>query len=171
MLVRENTAGHVQHPETILDPLGKPRRIWAAPEVEEVMGLVHNGDPASGWEGDERYALYLNENKQWELWRLEADGEMRLTVQSKPGKKLDRSLILFLLEHDTRRHDVARRIMRETEQWHEDREREADERIEAVNDKLAWALRKDLGHLEGSSRGPISLAPVREDAPFWKPKP
>lgn len=76
---------------------------WVSPEVNEIVRKLHEGAPELAWPGDPRLALYHNEREsRWELWRLEADEEMRLFCRSKPGAKLDDSIIIGLVEHDTR---------------------------------------------------------------------
>lgn len=128
----------------------------------DVAKALTKGDPTKGWEGDERLALTWNgKDQRIELWRCEEDGEYRLVLRGKPGKRIvDQGLIDFLVAHDTRRgynpyaEAMAGNLANE--------KRIADERdgaIGEVADKLHWALMKDIGHLEGGSRKRLHTVP------------
>lgn len=135
----------IVHP-AIVD--GRP--LWIAPEVQEMIDLLHNGDPTLGWEGDPRLALYRSEGDRWELWRLEHDGEMRMFCRSKPGAKLDRGLIVQLVAHDGRRgFDLKKHVDEANAAVHRANDARISDMQASAADKLAWALRKDLGHLYG----------------------
>jgi len=121
------------------------RTLWVAPEVQEIINLLHFGYPPLGWEGDPRLALYRNGDR-WELWRLCEDGEYRMITRSKPGVALDHRLIRFLVTHDTRRgYDPKKDVDTHNAGIERDRDREATARNEDFADKLRWALKKDTG--------------------------
>src|SRR5690606_13484044 len=78
------TSTQIAHPEWV-----DGRRLWLDPEVRDVVTRLRDGDPTRGWEGDPRLALYfIPGSRQWELMRLEADGEYRTVARSKPGARL-----------------------------------------------------------------------------------
>jgi hypothetical protein len=70
-----------------------------------LIAKLHNGDPVRGWEGDPRLAVYWSP-PCWELWRLENDGEYRITWRGKPGTPFDERLIDLLVTWDRRRRAV-----------------------------------------------------------------
>ena len=97
--MREVTLTNLVHPSFI-----DGRSLWIEPDVARVLDRIQNGDPVKGWEGDPRLAVYYEpQEKRWELWRLENDGQYRLFCRSKPGAQFDESIIDALIAHATRR--------------------------------------------------------------------
>lgn len=136
---RENTAGGIVHPEVV-----DGRGIWLDPEVQDILDKIQQGDPALGWEGDPRLALYRSEDGRWELWRLEHDDVMRPFCVSRPGLALDERLILRLVEHDARRGaDPGQKVDAVNAAVQRERDGQASERVYAAAEKLHWALKKD----------------------------
>jgi hypothetical protein len=132
----------IMHPETLPDGRG----LWIAPEVRDILRRLRFGDPGMGWAGDPRLALYRDERaRHWELWRLEADGQYRMVLKSKPGVNLD-GLIKFLVEHDTQRgYDAVQRILEHNKANYRKNDLANAERMDAAMDHVIWGLRKDLG--------------------------
>lgn len=86
-------------------------RQWLDPEVEEVVRILHHGDPTVGWSGDERLGLYLATDGpyagQWELIRFPEDGSREhIVARSQPGVDL-RTLPAHLAYHDMRRRNAV----------------------------------------------------------------
>lgn len=123
------------------------RGLWLDPEVQEIVDMLHNGVPTLGWEGDPALGLYRTEDGRWELWRLEDDGEMRMVCRSRPGMRLDHTLIMRLVEHDNRRRNVALATWAENDRLQEEKERQAIDRLMEPMDKVLWGVVKDVGHL------------------------
>lgn len=123
------------------------RGLWLDPEVQSIVDMLHNGVPALGWEGDERLALYRTEDGRWELWRLEDDGEMRCVCRSRPGMRLDETLIMRLVEHDSRKRDVMADLIRDNDALEDRRQKEAIDALMEPMDKVLWGVVKDVGHL------------------------
>ena len=73
-----------------------------SPEVEEFVRTMHYGDPALGWEGDPRLALY-RDGESWVVQRYESDGRYTIVARSRPGIALDKGFFLHLMAHDHRR--------------------------------------------------------------------
>lgn len=123
--------------------------------------LIH-GDPTKGWEGDERLALTWNgKDQRIELWRFEEDGEYRMVLRGRPGKRVvDAGIIDFLVTHDTRRgyNPYAEAMKANKAQYAADDQKVYDQHGELA-DKLHWALMKDIGHLEGGSRKRLHVVP------------
>lgn len=139
-LVRETSYGKLAHPETLPDGRG----LWVDPEVQDLIRILHHGDPVLGWEGDPRLALYRTADRRWELWRLEADGEYRPVMRSKPDTKLDHRLILKLVEMDRNRGFDAHEHLRKLNERNQlEREARAAEAVAAAEDKVRWAIGKD----------------------------
>ena len=101
--MRENSALGLAHPEWV-----DGKRLWTDPGIRSIVDKLHNGDPALGWEGDPRLALYFepepgSDEGRWVLYRMEHDNVMRPIMRSRPGMELDERMILHLMAHDTRR--------------------------------------------------------------------
>lgn len=139
---REATYRKVEHPEYLPDG----RTLWVAPEVQEISRQLREGAPELGWAGDPRLAIYRGEKAdRWEVWRLEADGEYRRAMISKPGASL-LTLIPWLVAHDTHRGYSA---ADEVTAHNLARERAVDERsrerlLDAL-DRVAFSIQKDVG--------------------------
>lgn len=81
--------GGVYHPS-----YQKGKRLWFAPEIQEVTERLRFGAPDLGWEGDARFAIYLCDDGRWEVQHINAMGERYVVCRSKPGAKLDDRLII-----------------------------------------------------------------------------
>lgn len=136
--MREQTLTKVWHPEVV-----DGRTLWLAPEVQDFVDRLHNGDPTLGWEGDPRLALY-RVGDRWEIWRLERDNEYRLVMRSRPGAKLSSEAIKVLIAHDTRRgYDPATALYEHNRKIYEAADKQFEDRLDDLSDKLDWALKKD----------------------------
>lgn len=121
----------------------------------EFIKLLHEGKPEIGWIGDPKLGVYYG-NGCMEIRRADEQGNMRhVVMRSRPGlKTLGMEALVFLANHDSqsrRAYDVKADIDAHNAraQANLDRKR-AESRGEAV-DRLAHALMKDVGHLEGGS--------------------
>lgn len=122
--------------------------VMLDPEVQELIGYLHNGYPSLGWAGDERLALYRTKDNRWELDRLCEDGVMRTICRSRPGLPLDLGLIVMLVKHDSRRgHDPAEEVIKHNEDLQARRDKEAADALMEPMDKVMWGVVKDVGHL------------------------
>lgn len=115
---------------------------------------IQKGDRLLGWEGDERYALYVNHNAgRWELWRLEADNVYRMSVAVPGfvhGGDIVPWLVSWLVDHDgTRGFDPAQAAIDETVAAERAKAKVREDRDEENADRLHHALLKDIGALEG----------------------
>lgn len=125
---------------------------WVDSEFYE---LLHRGKPEIGWIGDEKLAVYHADNGCMEIRRADDQGNMRLVMRSRPGlRRLGIDALVFLANHDSQSrlaYDVVKDVD-ETNALARARQDSfrADSRGEAV-DRLAHALYKDVGHLEGGS--------------------
>ena len=130
------------HPEVI-----EGRRVWLDGPMQDVIDKLHRGDPAKGWDGDPALEVYFEPVEQrWELWRLEDDGEYRMTCRSKPGVPFDERLIEHLVAHDRRRFTTSLhdQIAAKNDAVDRDIKRRNDDYInEEVNPRMNWALKKD----------------------------
>lgn len=133
------------------DRLAVPRhvgdgRVVFADHEADIADRVRNGDPTLGWEGDPDLKLVRNMVEgRWELWRTNpaTGGDTLVAVRAGvrfPGN----DLIVALIAADSRRHDRAAQI--EAAQAAEAVRAENDwrDRNEALADKFAHALGKDL---------------------------
>jgi hypothetical protein len=124
------------------------RKLWVDPEVQEIIDLMHNGDPTLGWEGDPRLALYRTKTG-WELDRMGEDGYLYTIARSRKDLKLDRSLIVHLVAHDTRRksalkqHDELAKL-KETAEAASDAAHA--EKVAERLEKVYWGAKRDIGH-------------------------
>jgi hypothetical protein len=138
---REETPVGLVHPEWV-----NGRRLWFEPGVAETIRKLHDGDPLRGWAGDPRLAVYWA-GDCWELWRLEHDGEYRITWRGDPGTPLDDRIIDVLLEADRQRQTMALhdRMVSDRERRDQTSERSFHEYVsEELAPRMAHVLRKDV---------------------------
>lgn len=142
LVPREQYVGRLEHPETLPDG----RHLIVSAEVQEVVARLRDGEPTVGWEGDPRLALYRAEGADhWELWRMEADGQYRPIIRSKPGVSL-MGLIRWLVAHDTRRgHDPAAEVNAHNVARQSGLDERARSKMIDALDRVAFAIQKDLG--------------------------
>lgn len=124
---------------------------------DPVLRPIWFGAPDLGWGPDGRYAVYSRPAaNSFLLVRLESDGEYRVTKELKSTRPLSPGdvnlLIRWLVERDTRRgFDVGRYVEERNAAADRERERLENEWRAQAADRLAFALKKDLGaHLGGS---------------------
>lgn len=139
--MREQTYSEVVHPDFI----GQSAVIVDPTAMNDLVDRLHNGDPALGWEGDNRLTLAFHKpTQQWELWRLEADNQYRLFARSKPGKPFPGDIIRELVAHDTRRgFDPKAYVDEHNAKIKLEQEKQQTERNLEFADRLAWAIKKD----------------------------
>lgn len=140
------TSTQIAHPEWV-----DGRRLWLDPEVRDVVSRLRDGDPTRGWEGDPRLALYfIPGSRQWELMRLEADGEYRTVARSKPGAKLTPAIIDELVARDVRRgFDLKKSIDTHNSRVRRSRSAEFQAWIdEEIGPRLGHAISKGRVHRE-----------------------
>lgn len=71
------------------------KRLWMDPEVQEITDKLRFGDPTLGWEGDARFAIYMDgKTNRWEVQHIDDRGTRYVVCRSKPGAHLDERLII-----------------------------------------------------------------------------
>jgi hypothetical protein len=161
----------LEAPEILRAPDGERVRI-----DDPVADRIKKGDPIFGWEGDERYQLYVNYKiGRWELWRHEDDGVMRLNLVV-PGFVSGVDVVPYLIEwivtHDGRRgFNPTDLVIKESLRHQREREAEGHARNEEAADRLHHALVKDVGHTDvGMSRRQFTSADVPTPAADQTPE-
>lgn len=136
----------------------------------DLIDALHNGYAPLGWEGDPLLFLAWNRQTQrMELWRhnLNGDGKAGLIMRGKPGMRVaDMNIIKFLIDHDTRRHDVAAQIIAHNEKVRQDAIDAQRDKMSEAADRLYHGFQKDIGqHLTGSTKDnmPLPEAPWKKD--------
>lgn len=141
--LRDNTAAGLVHPEWV-----DGRKLWIAPEVQEVIDWMHYGYAPLGWEGDPALALYLGEKNEWVVNRYEK-GEYHTVCKSKPGVELNLSLIMGLVDMDTRRKS-AEKILDQINAHNDALQARisgaAHEKMCDAMEKVYWGVAKEVGH-------------------------
>lgn len=120
--------------------------------VTNTLRKLKFGDGILGWEGDENMQLLVDTaSGLYDVWTLGQDGEPALVVAQRPYA--DDRLIQDVINADTRRFDVAGRVMEKANRRQE-LEREARKaQVAEMADKLHFALMKDLGaHVGGLTK-------------------
>ncbi len=121
----------------------------------EFIRYLHEGKPEIGLVGDPRLAPFLNGN-HIEIRRADEQGNYKhVIMKSKPGvRTLGMEALVFLAEHDSqsrRAYDVVKDVNESNARAQANLDtKRAESRAEAA-DRLAHALYKDVGHLEGGS--------------------
>lgn len=138
---REETPVGLVHPEWV-----NGRRLWFEPSIAETIRKLHEGDPVRGWAGDPRLAVYWA-GDCWELWRLEHDGEYRITWRGEPGTRLDERIIDMLVAFDRQRQTVPLHDRIAIDNERRDTAVQSEWRsyvAEEAAPRLARALRKEM---------------------------
>lgn len=136
----------------------------------DLIDALHNGYAPLGWEGDPLLFLAWNRQTQrMELWRhnLHGDGQAGLIMRSKPGQRTaDMNIIRFLVDHDTRRHNVVEDMFKHNEQVRQDQLATTRDKMGEAADRLYHGFQKDIGHhLTGSTKDymPLPEAPWKKN--------
>jgi hypothetical protein len=147
----------VEPPEVLRGSDGVERQL--VDPADPMVAPITKGDRVFGWEGDSRYALYVNSKAgAWELWRHEDDGVMRISL-AVPSWQVDTAslipfLVVWLVEHDGRRgYDPVLAALADNARVDKAKAAAADAHAEEAADRLHHGLMRDVGHLEaGMSR-------------------
>lgn len=125
------------------------RQTWRpGMSLHELADKIQNGDPVTGWDGDPRLTLarYLDPqtgDERWELWRLEHDGQYRLTARL-PGHRDPSGILRELVERDARRgYDLKAAVDRHNAKVQAAADAASADRSMAAAERLVWALKKD----------------------------
>lgn len=167
----ENTSRGVTHPEVIRTPDGGVRHLIEDPMVDRIT----KGDPTFGWEGDDRYGLYVNQREgRFELWRLENDNVYRCSLNCPgyvKGVEAVAWLVKWIVEHDSRRgHDPVLTVIEHNTRIDSAKAAASTERNAEVADRLHFGLMKDIGHTQvGMTRRQFPV-PAMPAAPADPPK-
>jgi hypothetical protein len=134
--------------------IGQSRLISVSSDVLEIGRQIREGGGL--WRGDETMSLCWNEAaNQFEVWGLDAHREPYLACVS---DTCDGRLLEKLAAGDWQTLDVF--ALMEAAGGVERARREAaeDDRLGELSDRLAWAVRRDVGHLHGGlNRGAWSV--------------
>lgn len=113
------------------------------------------GDASVGWIGDPRLGVYWFDG-QLEIRRMADDGEMVLIARSPYGcTTLDTALLRWLAEHDSqsrRAYDVNLELDRHNAAVERRNDEAVNDKIADAADRLAHALKREMGYMEGTSR-------------------
>lgn len=122
------------------------KSLWLDPEVEEFVSILNNGHAVLGWEGDPYLGLFRLPDKRWEIARLE-NGRYNTVCISKPGAKLDLSIISHLMEHDLQRK-TAQQLFDAVDKANVEAQRALDaksyETIGQAVERVYWGAKKDI---------------------------
>lgn len=136
----------------------------------ELLDALQNGYPTLGWDGDPLLFLAYNRaTDRIEVWRhnLNRDGKPGLVMQSKPGQRIaDMNIIKVLMDHDTRRTDVAANIQKHNDKVRKDQLDAQRDKMGDAAERLYHGFQTDIGHhLTGSTRDfhPLPDAPWKAD--------
>lgn len=127
--------------------------------VEDIGRRLTQGDPTLGWDGSPDLSIHVlapvgapyDEHGRprphiFEVRGIDARGQEYVALR---WPRCDASLIRRLVEIDNRRSSAFERSRKAHERMQREKEhRMAEHRGETV-EKLAWALKRDLGHQHG----------------------
>lgn len=140
-------------PHDLIHPQAMPNGAvtWApGAGLDDLQDRLRAGDPSKGWEGDPRLTLAhfrhpISGDTYWELWRLEHDNAHRMVCRSRANMPFPHGLIERLVEHDRNRgFNLHETVMQHNRKVNAERD-VPSERLQAAHERLAWAIRKDLG--------------------------
>lgn len=142
---------------SVRDTDGRMKRARIESDVLDIARRITDGDEL--WRGDKTMGLYYQEAVGlFEVWGLDKAGQPYLAASA---PQCDHRLLERLVAGDWQRStSVFDTIDAFNRKLEEDRQRAADDEAHELNDRLHWALRRDLGHLEGGTRRMTSFAGV-----------
>lgn len=137
---------------------GTPRMIVTS-DVLEIGRRIREGDDV--WRGDPSMSLCLNPGspEPFEVWGLDAHGTPYLAASA---ERCDQRILDRLVAGDWQHVNVFAAITEHNAKVDAQRQRDADDQLDAAAEKMQWAMRRDLGHLEGGTR-PFQAVPGRRD--------
>lgn len=133
---------------TVTHVTPRGHRILVSQNVLDIAKRIQEGDPTCLWSGDPRMFVQFNyETEKYEVWRRGEDGRDRIISSWLPND-FDARVLKHLSEHDTRHHDLEKRV-------DEHNARLTKQRMETANEALAEArefIRRSAKqlHLPGS---------------------
>lgn len=117
------------------------------PYREDIQRLLKEGDPTIDWVGDPR--LYVQPRKGAEgfaVGRLNEDGTHSLVCVSQPPHVLDKDLLIYLRDRDTRFVDVLGNVEKNNEQVRKEADEHLKDRVKEAYERTVHGLVKDTGH-------------------------
>ena len=145
------------------DGLGRAtsRRAYVDSDVLDIRRRLTEGDATCGWRGEPTARLFHNQLEDpvtgkvvsmWEVECLDRSGTPYIAA-SLVADYLDHRIIEKMVLGDWQRGKVALdEITAANQRLAEARAAERRDAIEAVADKLHWAMVRDTGHHEGATR-------------------
>lgn len=128
--------------------------ILPADDVVRIADRVREGDPTVGWQGDPTMDTYLDEaTATATVFGFDRHGDRYIAAQVSvhdPGWRHE--LLRKLHAGDWRRPDTVDRQVKLVEDQMRARQAQTDELADEKAEKLAWAIRRDAGHLVGTSK-------------------
>lgn len=129
--------------------------ILPGEDVADVARAIKEGDATTGWRGDPGMALHRGERGTPRegtvaVYGFDARGERYLAATQDitlPGWRFE--LLKRLREGDWQRNDQFDRVDAANQKLRDEAAAEAREAKEELAEKLAWAIRRDIGHLNG----------------------
>jgi hypothetical protein len=114
----------------------------------DTLRKLREGDGLLGWEGDPNMQLFVDTGTGlWDVWTLDARGDPALVVAGCPYP--DQRLVERVILADTRRFDVAGRVLEHNHQLDDAKRKERQAESEERADRLHHALLRDIGAYEG----------------------
>ena len=139
MLQREETVAGLIHPEVIAG-----RTVWSqtGTSAGQLADKLRFGDPARGWEGDERLALCLNsDTEMWEVWRLD-NGTYHLVARRSTAEPLDERVIDYLVSKDTRRVDPLIALQAHNDRLDNEKRQRSIETLVEAGERVRFEARR-----------------------------
>ena len=121
----------------------------------DIATRVRDGDPVIGWRGDAGMDTYLfGEHRRCEVWAFDAHGTRYCAASVNVGVPgWQHQLLRKLRDGDWHRGPT---VFDEIDRRNDARERSRDAAAAAAGEeraeKLAWALKRDIGHLVSGTR-------------------
>lgn len=136
------------------------RHVEIDQDVTDIGRRLHEGDGTVGWLGDDTLKVVLaveldkNDNPV-------TGGEQHFVVMGRTADGveyaclrwpvMDTSMLRALAERDSRTRNMVALYEAEARKVEREKALAIQEKFQEVGDKAQWALRKDVGHLEGGT--------------------
>lgn len=128
--------------------------ILPGEDVHDVARAVQQGDPATGWRGDPGMDTHLGSDGRVGVYGFDRAGDRYLAClvdARNPGWRYE--LLSRLRDGDWQRADQFDRVDAHNRQIQAEKDAAFQDQKEETAERLAWALKRDLGHLySGTSK-------------------
>lgn len=114
------------------------------PAEKDFTRRLHNGDPTCGWGGEPELALCLNKRGMYEVWHAPLGQKPYRVLQFAPQHLHDNVVFKGLVAADQRKISALDELVAHNQKVDKEIEYQNEQKLRPEEERLAWALKKDL---------------------------